>query len=118
MRRWPPLLLSFGCLGCLGSPALEPQCEELCLTASALMSPCLTELEQSWENTIWLDENNYLESCNTWSWEMSLIARSADAPNNARELLAGYCEEQNSQLATNSCEDLWALDWTTEPWLQ
>ena len=110
----PLLLYTF--LSCSEDP--QP-CEDFCKASASLYDYCLTEGGASWENSQWQSEESYLQSCQTWEWEMLMLEEDALSRGELSEpFLSDYCTEQEKKFRSDSalCTDFTELDWSRPPW--
>ncbi|MEE2750118.1 MAG: hypothetical protein VX519_01705 [Myxococcota bacterium] len=98
------------------APTLEA-CDDMCRAAANAQEACLSEWGSEWEDLGYVDRSDYLNSCDTWAWEMHLLEKDARVPNapNATEEI---CLDRQEWLDSNSftCESWQDVDWNETPW--
>ena len=111
-----PLILS----ACLPPGSPRAPCEALCEATTNRFEACLDEREETWESAGYSSAADYQDSCHTWAWELGILTRSTEAPDEATAKLDTFCADQQALVEeeSTSCEAFLALDWETEPWLR
>ncbi len=105
---------------CHRSPDPDP-CTEMCEAAAVLYGGCLAEWGAGWEGAGYSDEEDFLDACTTWAWELRLLEEDA--------LDQGVIEETGQVDATcvsrrdaflseeATCSTYTRIDWNDAPWL-
>ena len=99
--------------------ACEPQppavCDEMCAAAAGLYGACLEDWGLDWSAAGYEDEDDYLESCRTWAWEMALLQQDAleRGVEEAEGWLGTTCALRLRAFRSEdaSCETYTSLDW-------
>jgi hypothetical protein len=92
----------------------------MCAAAAGLYGECLTSWGADWEAAGYADEDDFLEACETWSWEMSLLEN--DAVDQGNETASGSvvaaCRERKDSFAAHdaTCDAYTGTDWNARPW--
>lgn len=109
-------LLSLLLLACGRDP--DP-CVEMCAAAAPLQAACLEAGGLEWASTTYEDEQDYVERCETWAWELRLLERDAGE----RGAVDRVCDEREAALAAAledpeapDCDVLAGIDWGEMPW--
>jgi len=95
-------------------------CVEMCAAGAAVYGACLEDWGVSWAEAGHEDRSDFLGSCETWAWEMSLLEADAvdrGAPG-AEGATAEACDERRAALRAPdaTCEAWTDVDWSTPPW--
>ena len=106
----------FFLVSCGPDITIDSRCESLCSVASVTMETCLVQDAQDWENTVYVDKWDYQSSCETWAWELQMLAKRLPNSSEQLDLLGEHCLQSEATLTEATCETFWAFDWDTEPW--
>ncbi|MDG1478643.1 MAG: hypothetical protein P8R54_03590 [Myxococcota bacterium] len=120
MSSFPRVLLVFFAFGCEPEPELPVSCEAMCLSAATLYGGCLTDWGVDWSAAGFDDEDAFLNSCQTWGWQMSLLQDAAleDGTHDDPGWLAATCEERDAALSAEgaACSVFTDIAWSDAPW--
>ncbi len=95
-------------------------CTDMCGSAAALYGGCLEDWGVDWSAAGYEDEDQFLASCATWIWEMSLL--EADALERGEIEQEGWlgpvCAERHAAFSAEdaTCEAYTGVDWNDTPW--
>jgi hypothetical protein len=93
--------------------AAEPDpCPEMCRAGAALYGGCLEGWGLDWSAAGYEDEEDFLEVCETWSWEMRLLEEAAGAAGS----VDATCEQRADLFNGGECEDFTGVDWGAFTW--
>lgn len=96
-------------------------CDALCVAAAEHQRACLVEWGVEWDAAGYEDEADFLLSCQTWAWEMSLLEADAVANGVLAQpgTLAETCTDWTTAYAETdmTCASELPVDWHTPPWL-
>lgn len=116
----PRFLAVFFVFGCEPEPEMPATCETMCLSAAALYGGCLTDWGVDWAAAGFADEAAFLNSCETWGWQMSLLQDAALAEGTHEDAgwLAATCEEREAAMSAEdaACSVYTGIEWNDAPW--
>ncbi len=86
----------------------------MCEAAASLYGGCLRDWGADWEAAAYADEEDFLDACGTWAWEMRQLEADVDHPGATDQT----CEERAAAFTAEdaTCEAFTGLDWHTPPW--
>lgn len=93
-------------LACARLPA---PCERLCADFVLQQGACLEARGLDWPAAGYADADEAQSACETWAWEMALLARDAGCP----DAVSAECAARESALEAVDCPD--ELDWNEAP---
>ncbi len=95
-------LILWGC-----APEIPPPCTAMCSDAAVLYGGCLEDWGLDWFAAGYDDERAFLESCDTWAWEVQQI-NGRDAP-----WLRNTCVDRRDAFSAPDavCDDYTSIDW-------
>ena len=114
--RFLPIVLLVAC----GQDQTPAVCEQMCRAAADLYGDCLDEWGVDWAAAGYDNEKAYIHSCETWSWEMSILEE--DALDNDQIDKGGWvestCEDRDAIFSRDdaTCLDYTDIDWNHTPW--
>ncbi len=95
-------------------------CNGMCQAAADVQEVCLSEWEAQWEDLGYADKSDYLNSCDTWAWEMHLLEKDAQQNGlfNPSSSVHEVCLERHDGLESEAltCESWLSIDWNETPW--
>ena len=109
MRRFYGLVWSV-CLAACGTP--DDPCEAMCDAAAALYEGCLVEWGVSWDQAGFDGQLGFLESCDTWAWELRVLEEDAQEAG----AVDAICRERSALFESGTCDDYTSNDWDALPW--
>ena len=92
--------------GCTG----DDPCDALCDAVVRVQSGCLPET--GWEGAGFDSAEDRRDRCQTWAWEVRILAHDAGASDAVDPL----CEAYTDELTPGSCEAYAGIDWNALPW--
>ncbi len=110
-----------GGAGC--APVLEPDpCEAMCRAAAELYGSCLQDWGAGWESAGYDDEPDFLDSCETWAWEMRLLEEDAlqQGVIDEKGQVEATCTERRAAFESDAatCSTYTSIDWNDAPWIE
>jgi len=114
------LLLVITTLGCQRN-TIPPACRQMCSAAASLYGGCLEEWGVDWEAAGYDDEDAFVESCTTWSWEMSILSEHAleeELPGASEDWLVETCATRRDAFSADdaTCSAYTDIEWNNVPW--
>ena len=110
------LLLS----GCTTQPEAPASCEQMCASAATLYGGCLESWGLDWTAAGFADEDAFLTSCHTWSWEMALLQDAALEQDGFDDhlWLEKTCSSRSDDMSGDSaeCSAFTDVEWNNVPW--
>ena len=110
------LLLLLAC----STPEPPPACARMCDAAAALYGGCLTDWGADWSAAGYADEAEFLGSCETWGWEMTLLQADAIKQGTWSDpsWVADTCSARASALSAEdaACTAYTDIEWNNVPW--
>lgn len=95
-----------------------PACDAMCSSAAELYGGCLEDWGVGWEAAGYADEDDFLNSCSTWAWEMQVLEEDAvERGEAAGGEVAATCRERTALLEAEdaTCKTYTELEWEA-PW--
>ena len=104
--------------------ACQPQtpaaCTSMCASAADLYGGCLEGWGVDWTAAGFDDEAAFVDSCETWAWEMTLLEQDAVERGEIDEggWLAPVCRERDAAFGAPdaTCDAYTSIDWNDTPW--
>ncbi len=89
-------------------------CTGMCQAAAALYGGCLTSWNADWEAANYADEDDFLDACATWAWEMRQLEVDAHETGATEQM----CVERSAAFSAEdaTCDSYTTLDWNTPDW--
>lgn len=115
-------LLLLQLLGCAAEP--DP-CLAMCDAAAGLYGSCLADWGVGWEAAGYVDEDDFLDGCETWAWELRILEAEAVRRDELDQAGAvdGLCEQREVALTEAAadpddleCSAYTEIDWNEPPW--
>ena len=108
--------LAVGLAGCARPP--DP-CAAVCARAAAAWRACLHARGQGWPDAGYADERAFLDSCDTWAWELRQLEADAEAAG----AVDAFCADASATLRDapdtggpeGACAAVGAVDWAWSP---
>ena len=120
MSSSPQILVVFFAFGCEPEPEMPAACEAMCLSAAALYGGCLADWGADWSAAGFDDEDAFLNSCQTWGWQMSHLQDAAleDGTHADAGWLAAPCEDRDAAMSAEdaACSEFTDIAWSDVPW--
>lgn len=93
----------------------DDPCLAMCEAGASLYGGCLAEWGADWSAAGYTDDDDFVDACATWSYEMHLL--EAEAGHEGQ--VDAACAERERSFSSDSatCDDFTSLDWSTPPWL-
>jgi len=92
----------------------------MCVAAADLYGACLEDWSADWASAGYADRDDFLDGCQTWAWEMSLLEEDAVEGGlaGAEGATARACTERERSMTAEDavCEDYTGVDWNERPW--
>lgn len=104
------ILLLFSLSACDGA---EDACAPFCRAASDAQAACLAASDLDWEALGYADQDDWLESCQTWAWEQRQLARDAGVSAGAVD---AACQAQEGAMEGGGCSEIQSFDWNDPVW--
>jgi hypothetical protein len=94
------------------TPESDP-CPEMCASAAALYGGCLADWGADWMAAAYADEDDFLDACDTWAFEM----RELEGEQHEGET-SDACVDRAAVFSSEeaACDDFTGLDWSLPPW--
>ena len=101
------LVLALGC-----AQQADDPCDAMCAEAAEVYTHCLEDWDADWNAAGYSDEADFIDACDTWVWEMRLIAEEhGDA-----DTVDATCTERAERFSEGQCNDFTDIDWNDMPW--
>ena len=114
-----PLLLLPLLTACAGTD-VPAACADMCQAGAALYRDCLDDWGATWADAGYAHRGDFVEACETWSWEMGLLEEDAVArgEDHAAGATVEACSDRAAAMEAPeaTCEAWTGVDWTTPPW--
>ena len=98
-------------VGCSTAP--DP-CTTMCENAATLYGGCLSTWGADWEAAGYADEDEFLDACATWAFEMRQLEDDAGKTGETDQT----CEDRAATFAAEdaTCDAYTGIDWSVHPW--
>lgn len=120
LRALGPVLLVGAVAACDRTPEPDP-CAEMCNAAAVLYGGCLADWGAGWEAAGYSDEEDFLDACATWAWELRLLEQDAVDQGVIDEAgqVDSTCEARRDALSADdaTCSTYTSIDWNDAPWI-
>jgi hypothetical protein len=106
------LILMMGC-------SRPDPCVQMCASAEDLYGGCLDDWDVGWTAAGYADGDDFVDTCETWSWEMRHLERDARRRGVAeRGALDQTCTARDARFSADdaTCDDFTDVDWSQTPW--
>jgi hypothetical protein len=114
-------LLLGGVASCDIAPEPDP-CADMCMAAAELYGGCLTDWGAGWEAAGYTDEEDFLDACSTWAWELRILEQDAvdqGLIDQTGQVDATCAERQAAFVADEAtCSTYTSIDWNDAPWIE
>jgi hypothetical protein len=95
-------------------------CARMCEMAAATYGTCLSEQGAAWTDAGYDDQDDFVASCDVWTFEMRLLEEDAVDRGSLEQTGAvdAACSNRRAALAQegDSCDIFAEIDWATPPW--
>ena len=121
--RHSPMRGPFSCfpLTACADTDVPAACADMCQAGAALYGDCLDDWGATWADAGYAHRGDFVEACETWSWEMGLleedaVARGEDHARQAQRSRHVPTALQRWEAPEATCEAWTGVDWNTPPW--